>query len=112
MPDPVVRFEIAGPDSAALAEFYRKLFGWSISEGPFPTYQTIEPAGPNGISGGIRQETFTERVFYVKVEDLNAAVQRAVELGGRVVIPPTLVLGVVHFALIQDPAGNRTGLVQ
>jgi hypothetical protein len=74
----------------------------------FPGYQTIEPAAPNDVSEGIRQETFAERVLYVKVEDLNAAVHRTVELGGRMVIPPTLVPGVVHFALIEDLAGNRT----
>jgi predicted enzyme related to lactoylglutathione lyase len=112
MADPVVHFEIAGPDAARLADFHGKLFGWSISPGLFPGYQSIGPIGAGGLRGGIRQETFTERVFYVKVPDLQAALDRAVELGGRVLVPPKLVPGVVHFAMFEDPAGNRTGLVQ
>jgi predicted enzyme related to lactoylglutathione lyase len=112
MPDPVVHFEIAGPDPVRLAAFYGRLFGWSITPGTFGNYYNIAPAVPGGLPGGIRQETFTERVFYVKVPDLHAAVKRAEDLGGRVVIPPKLVPGVVHFAMIEDPAGNRAGLVQ
>ena len=32
MGDPVVHFEIAGPDGPALQQFYRDLFGWKIDE--------------------------------------------------------------------------------
>jgi PhnB protein len=111
-PGSIAHFEVTGPDAARLAGFYGSLFGWSLHAGPFPNYHSIDPAGPGGPTGGIRQEAFAERVLYVKVDDLEASVKRAVELGGRVVIPPTLIPSVVHFALIEDPAGNRTGLVQ
>jgi predicted enzyme related to lactoylglutathione lyase len=37
---------------------------------------------------------------------------RVVSLGGRVVLPPTEVPGVVTFALFKDPAGNLMGLIK
>lgn len=108
----IAYFEVAGPDAAKLAEFYAQVFGWRPSPGPFPNYVSLgDGAGP-GIRGGIRQEAQPERVIYMKVASLEATIEQVVKAGGKVLIPPTNVPGVVHFALFEDPAGNRTGLVQ
>lgn len=111
MANPVAYFEIAGPNAAALAEFYRQLFGWDITPGPFPGYFNIASGESGAPNGGIRQEEKPERIVYVRVPDLDAAVAEVVRLGGRVLIPPTRIPGVVTFALFEDPAGNRTGMV-
>jgi uncharacterized protein len=109
---PIAYFEIAGPDSGVLARFYSAVFGWRTTPGPFPTYHTLAADGGAGIPGGIRQEQFAERVIYVRVSDLQQTLDVAVAAGAKVLIPPTRVPGVVHFALFEDPAGNRTGIVQ
>jgi hypothetical protein len=107
---PIAYFEIAGPDASGLADFYRAVFGWEIKPGPFPAYFNIEAEGA-GMRGGIRQEAAAERVLYVKVPDLQAALDEAVKRGGKVVIPPTVIPNVVSFALFDDPAGNRMGII-
>jgi hypothetical protein len=110
--DPISYFELAGPDAAGLARFYEQAFGWKATPGPFPNYLSLTAEAGAGIAGGFRQEEKPERVFYIKVADLDAAVAKVVAAGGRVLIPPTNVPGVVHFALFEDPQGNRTGLVK
>lgn len=109
---PIAYLEIAGPDSAALAEFYSAVFGWRMTPGPFPQYHSLAADGGAGIPGGIRQEQFPERVIYVRVSDLQRTLDAALAAGAKVLVPPTHVPGIVHFALFEDPPGNRTGIVQ
>ena len=104
-------FEFAGKSSAQLAEFYGSVFGWQAKPGPFPDYVSLAEDGGAGLPGGFRQEERNEVVLYVKVEDLQAVLDAVVAAGGKVIIPPTNVPGVIHFALFEDPCGNRTGIV-
>ena len=110
-PQPVGYFEIAGPDAAKLAAFYRTVFAWEIKAGAFPDYFDIGSASPASPRGGIRQEKSAERVLYIRVPDLQLALDRVVKEGGKVLIPPTKVPGVVDFALFEDPEGNRMGVI-
>ena len=107
----IAYFEIAGPDVEKLASFYSRVFGWTPAPGPFPAYLSLAEGAGAGLPGGFRQDA-PDRVLYIRVPDLQAALDAAVREGARVLIPPTRVPGVVHFALFEDPAGNRTGLVQ
>jgi len=108
----IAYFEVAGPDAARLADFYANVFGWKLTPGPFPNYFSLSSDGGAGLAGGFRQEERPERVMYIKVADLQATLDSVVKAGGRVLIPPTNVPGVVHFALFEDPQGNRTGILQ
>lgn len=67
-----------------------------------------------GINGGIGPTMGgPDRViFYVQVSDLQAYLDKAESLGGKTVVPPTEVPGVVTFALFSDPTGNVIGLVK
>jgi predicted enzyme related to lactoylglutathione lyase len=112
MANPVIYFEIVGPDPSALRDFYGALFDWEIAEleGGFAP---IAAGGPGGIKGGIldapaRGHSVT---VYVDVDHLRAALDRAVELGGNVLMPWTD-YGEVLIAQIADPAGNVIGLSQ
>jgi predicted enzyme related to lactoylglutathione lyase len=49
--------------------------------------------------------------FFVGVEDIAAAMSKAVDLGGRVVQDTVSVPG-VSFGLIADPQGHVVGLAQ
>jgi hypothetical protein len=104
-------FEIAGSSSEKLSEFYGAVFGWKSAPGPFPGYVSLGEDAGAGLAGGFRQEDRSEVVLYMKVADLQATLDAVVAAGGKVLIPPTLVPGVVHFALFEDPGGNRTGIV-
>lgn len=109
--DPIGYFEIAGPNAGVLARFYEQVFGWKPAPGPFPNYMSMAGDAGAGLAGGFRQEEKPERVLYIRVSDLDASLAKVVAAGGRVLIPPTNVPGVVHFALFEDPQGNRTGLI-
>jgi predicted enzyme related to lactoylglutathione lyase len=50
--------------------------------------------------------------IYVQVPDLQAALDQAVALGGKVLMPPTEIPGVVTLAMFADPEGNVIGLTK
>lgn len=115
MKNPVVHFEIVGKDHEALQAYYRNLFEWELRT-PVPEmpYAIVEAGeGEPGIGGGVGgSPTGTPHAtFYVQVEDIDAALAKAVELGGETVVPVTTIPGMVTFALFSDPEGNRVGLV-
>ncbi len=111
-PAPIVFFDIASSDLAGEAAFYKAVFDWNSDANgrltvpvasPLPGLLRIEPAG---------QEPVAERVIYVGVPDINAALAKVVAHGGSIVFPRTVAPGVVILALFKDPAGNRVGLVE
>jgi predicted enzyme related to lactoylglutathione lyase len=112
MPNPIAFFEIVGPDGPALQRFYADAFGWTVDATKVPGYGYLNTGEPNALPGGIRQETVAppERVLYIRVPDMPAALEKVKAAGGSVVLPPTR-LPWVHFALFRDPAGNLTGLL-
>jgi uncharacterized protein len=112
--NPIVHFEIMGPDGAKLHSFYHNLFGWEIdANNPYNYGMISAPTEGPGIGGGIGQEPDgAPRVtVYAGVPDLQAALDKAVALGGKVVMEPTD-LGDVQLAQFTDPAGNLFGLVK
>jgi predicted enzyme related to lactoylglutathione lyase len=49
--------------------------------------------------------------FYVQVDDLQKYLDRAEELGGKTVMPPSEIPGTgVMLAMFTDPSGNVIGL--
>lgn len=105
MAAPIVYFEVAGPDAAALQTFYATVFQWDINA------QRAISLASAGIRGGIRQDP-ADKMFYMGVPAVNAA-QTAIEAaGGTVVIRRMAVPGVVTFGLFKNPAGNLCGLAE
>lgn len=123
MPQPVVHFEIIGQDPNRLRGYYGDLFGWEFDT-PSPVAEEVSDpdgygfldlvTGPDGsgIRGGIGggRGFASHAVFYVSVPDVEAALQRAEQLGGtRVMGPVTSPSGLVvgHFT---DPEGTLIGV--
>jgi hypothetical protein len=113
MGNPVVHFEVTGKDGDALAAFYGDLFGWSTRSIEGMRYHIVEKE-EGGIGGGIgRTQDGSEGMatFYVQVDDPQAALDRAVELGGTVVAPVMSIPNMVTLALFADPEGHVVGIV-
>jgi uncharacterized protein len=113
---PVVHWEINARDARRLQKFYAGLFDWTIdTDNPLRYGMVLTKAG-TGINGGIGQnDPFTPApgvTFYVQVHDPEAALDRAVSLGAKVITPVTEIPDMVTFALFQDPEGNVIGLVK
>lgn len=110
MPAPIVFFDIAGPDMAAQTAFYATVFGWPVAPDGAVTVQVNGPAAGT-LMGTLRGDP-AEKVIYIGVEDVAAALEQVVANGGAVVAPRFEVPGVVVLGLFTDPAGNRMGLVE
>lgn len=106
-----VWFDLATPDPAAAQRFYPAVLGWGTA--PFVadwgTYTMwTRQAGGHDSLGGIQpgsQDQPPGWLAHVTAPDADATARRAVELGGRVVVPPEDIPGVGRFAVIADPWG-------
>ena len=113
MPNPVIHWEITGKDAPKLQEFYSGLFGWNVSSDNPINYGLVDTQTDEGINGGIAQEQgeATRVTVYVQVDDLQAYLDKAERLGGKTILPPMEIPGIVTLAMFQDPEGNVIGLV-
>ena len=113
MAAPVTHFEVNAKDAARVREFFSNLFGWKIDIDPSMNYGMVDTGVKMGINGGIGQAMGPGSgvTFYVQVEDLQAHLDKAVSLGGKVIVPLTDA-GMVVFAQISDPEGNIIGLIK
>lgn len=112
MPNPVVHFEIQSSDAAKTQKFFGDLFDWHIDTSNPMEYGIID-THDRGINGGIAQAQGPAMVtFYVEVDDINAYLVKAESLGGKTVMPETVIPDMVTLALLSDPAGNVVGLVK
>jgi predicted enzyme related to lactoylglutathione lyase len=103
-----------GKDGAKLQSFYGQLFDWDVkTDNPsvFGSYGLVSAADA-GVGGGIGPGEPTGVTFYVEVPDLEAALAKVEQLGGRTLTSPMEMPGIVTFATFADPEGNRIGLVK
>jgi predicted enzyme related to lactoylglutathione lyase len=115
MANPVTWFEIIGRDSAALQGFYKNVFDWKVGDAmPDMGNYALVDGQTSGVAGGIGEEMDgqTRVTVYVQVPDLQATLDRAVANGGKVVMPPMEIPGVVSIAQFADPDGNVIGLTK
>lgn len=111
MGQPVVHFEIGCRDTAKTQEFYGKLFDWNIEAyGPAAMISTGAEAGIQGHISALGHEPHNYVTVYVQVDDLQSYLDRASQLGGGTVVPPTEVPGMGQFAWMTDIDGNIIGL--
>src|SRR4030081_218264 len=84
MGNPVVHFDISGPNPEELQSFYGDLFGWKIIPVPEMNYALVDTQGGSGINGGIggSQEGQGQVAFYVMVDDLQEKLGKGACLGG------------------------------
>jgi uncharacterized protein len=105
--------ELASPDLEASAAFYRALFGWTIE--PFeasPDPYLIIQNGDKG-NGGIRElnppGVPPHWLVYFAVEDIDAGLAKAEELGGTKHAGP-IDIGVAKIGIVADPQGAMFAL--
>ncbi len=107
-------FEIAGRDGVKMREFYQKLFDWEFAPSDGEGYSQIEGEQDEGVAGMLHEEQHgpIETLIYVRVPNLQKALDAAEKLGGKTIVPPTESVGSRHIAQFEDPEGNIIGLVQ
>lgn len=106
--------DLTARDLDAQSAFYEALFGWTRTDvpmGPGSVYRMFSIDGrtvcgasqmlPEMLSAGVPSSWNV----YVAVDDVDAALKRAVELGATVAMPSTDVPGGGRFAAFLDPTG-------
>jgi uncharacterized protein len=111
MGHPVVHAEIRSADPDATRAFFSKLFGWTYSDGAYPGYTFVDTGVDGALPTAISplQGDADAVLFFVGVDDVDAVLTRAEELGGRVVQPAQNVPGVT-FGVFADPHGHQVGV--
>ena len=108
---PVVHWEIQAKDADRMSAFYSAMFNWTIGDGRVRDISAGIGA-PDTITGHIRPSERSGVVLYIQVRELRASIDKAAELGGRVLREPFDVPSGQTLAWIADPEGNRITLVQ
>jgi predicted enzyme related to lactoylglutathione lyase len=119
---PVVHFEVMGKDAEKTQRFYADMFEWDVDAANPLNYGVVDHEkneaadGNKGISGGVggAPEGYNGHLtFYVAVPDVEAALQRAEELGGSRVMGPDEIPGQngLVIGLFNDPDGHMVGVL-
>jgi uncharacterized protein len=125
--NPVVHFEMPAKDRKRMAEFYSDVFGWKYQMlgeemGNYVTVSTVEtdekgrPVNPGAINGGFYPvpDDGIAHVpsIVIAVDDINAAVKRVTESGGKVLGEPVNIPQVGKYVSFIDTEGNRSSILQ
>ncbi|MEH0416842.1 VOC family protein [Streptomyces sp. B21-083] len=120
MPAPALNsvawFEIGTDQPEGVKQFYGQLFDWSFqlnTNTPGVNYHAVVTPGAQQPTGGVWESegNFPDyAVFYVLVQDVAATVERAEELGGKVLMAPTTDAAGLTFARLEDSTGHNFGV--
>jgi uncharacterized protein len=113
----VSHFEITADDPERAAAFYRKAFGWEITDWGGPFKYLLATTGPKdqvGIDGAImaRSDTKQAVINTISVETWESGAKAVSEAGGTVLQDKTPVPGQGYFAYCKDTEGNVFGIFQ
>ncbi len=119
----VTHFEIHASEPKVLIDFYTALFGWKFAQWHPIEYWLITTGTDDqpGINGGLLPrrgpgpvdgQSVNSFVCTAQVESVDAAVARALTLGGSVAVAKMPIPTVGWLAYIKDPNGNIVGMMQ
>jgi len=108
---PVIHAEIRSADPDATRAFFGELFGWTYSDGAFPGYTFVDTGVEGAIATAIGplQGGSDSVLFFIGVQDVDATLKRAEELGGKIIQPTQTVPG-VSFGVFADAQGHVVGV--
>lgn len=113
MGQPVIQWQILSRNTAAHADFYAKLFQWTISDANPLGYRTVDTASERGIPGGFWPAPPEATPFvqlFIEVDDVTACIEHTKALGGSVLIPPQDLPAGEQMAILRDPEGLSFGI--
>jgi len=124
MAGPVVHFELPADDVERAQNFYREAFGWNVMPLPDMGYtilgtattadETGRPTAPGEINGGMFARTgdLSQPVITIAVDDIDAALTRVEECGGKTLRGRQAVGDMGFTGYFTDSEGTAVGLWQ
>lgn len=125
--NPVVHFEMPAEDKNRMVKFYSTVFGWQAQQlgpemGEYVVVTTAEsdetgrPKMGGAINGGFYQKTedpvSNHPSVVIAVDDINNAIKKIKNAGGKVLNEPMDIPGVGSFSSFIDTEGNRLSILQ
>jgi uncharacterized protein len=125
--NPVVHFEMPAEDKNRMVKFYSTVFGWQAQQlgpemGEYVVVTTAEsdetgrPKMGGVINGGFYQKTedpvSNHPSVVIAVDDINNAIKKIKNAGGKVLNEPMEIPGVGFFSSFIDTEGNRLSILQ
>jgi predicted enzyme related to lactoylglutathione lyase len=111
--------ELSTSDTDKAGDFYTGLFGWGKNVqqmGPEFSYTSFmngdRPAGGMYKPTPEMGEIPPHWLVYFAVDDTDAMVTKANELGATTIVPPADIPGTGRFAVVQDPQGAVFGIIK
>lgn len=110
-----VHIDISADDPQRAADFYAKVFGWSVLklEGP-PPYWLIEPPESSEVGAGVakREEVWHGVTPTIEVSSADAYTEKIMAEGGTIVVPKTKIPFVGHLVTFKDTEGNVMAVLE
>lgn len=120
--NPVVHFEMPYEDKKRMADFYAKAFGWKSNflgeeMGNYVVVMTSEKEKtPGVIHGGFypkdKEKPAQYPSFVIAVDDMEQAMQKIRDAGGKILGEPMDIPGVGPFVSFIDTEGNRASILK
>jgi hypothetical protein len=112
--------DLTVPNAGAIRDFYRHVTGWTpsaVGMGDYEDYCMTPPGSGQPVAGicharGDNADLPPAWLIYITVADLDEAIRRCQERGGKVRHPPRDMGGQGSYSIIEDPAGAVTGLFE
>ena len=117
--NPFIWHELVTDDQQTSGEFFSRLLGWTsrqVDAGEYGTYTLFQQDGAD-VAGMMNPTADTPGTgsywhSYIAVENVDDCARQAVELGGKVLVPPHDVTDVGRICAVADPAGAVLHLLQ
>lgn len=110
---PIVHVEFSASDRKKTAEFYNKVFGWSIQHVDELNYSMFS-TGEKEIGGGFNPISDDypagTTVVYIGTNDIDATLHTIEAHGGTTLVPKMEIPETGWIAMFRDPTGNMVGL--
>ncbi len=112
--------ELMTPDLKKAKEFYKSLLHWESEDQNIGdnTYTMFKAAGNDFIGGMMQIPAGQEKKIpphwmgYISVDDVDAIIKKAQQLGAKVTVPATNVSDYGRFSVIEDPTGAHVAFWQ
>ena len=112
----IISADLTAPEADSLEDFYREVIGWESEEllmkdgeEAYPDYIMKDGQG-NWVGGvcharGVNKGIPPVWIVYINVADISESIRKCKELGGKIIKESRNKEGILHYAMIQDPAG-------
>jgi predicted enzyme related to lactoylglutathione lyase len=115
MSAPVIEWQILATDAKAVADFYVRLFNWTIDADNHLGYRRVSSDQGSGFRGGIWPAPQADRNFvqlFIAVDDVRKYYEQATSLGARSIVAPQNLPDGDELAILLDPFGMAFGIIR